>query len=109
MSEQKWEFTGIEAGASAIQASVGTTQGLLDEGNTSLKNLAAAWGGSGSEACAPTWTSSCGPEAYQAVQARWDATSAELNTRLRELANRISEARGGMESTEKGVGNLFSG
>ena len=96
MSEQKWEFTGIEAGASAIQASVGTTQGLLDEGNTSLKNLAAAWGGSGSEA-------------YQAVQARWDATSAELNTRLRELANRISEARGVMESTEKGVGNLFSG
>ena len=96
MSEQKWEFTGIEAGASAIQASVGTTQGLLDEGNTSLKNLAAAWGGSGSEA-------------YQAVQARWDATSAELNTRLRELANHISEARGGMESTEKGVGNLFSG
>ena len=96
MSEQKWEFTGIEAGASAIQASVGTTQGLLDEGNTSLKNLAAAWGGSGSEA-------------YQADQARWDATSAELNTRLRELANRISEARGGMESTEKGVGNLFSG
>ena len=86
----------VEAGASAIQASVGTTQGLLDVGNTSLKNLAAAWGGSGSEA-------------YQAVQARWDATSAELNTRLRELANRISEARGGMESTEKGVGNLFSG
>ena len=96
MSEQNWEFAGSEAGASAIQASVGTTQGLLDEGNTSLKNLAAAWGGSGSEA-------------YQAVQARWDATSAELNTRLRELANRISEARGGMELVEKGVGNLFSG
>ena len=96
MSEQKWEFVGIEAGASAIQASVGTTQGLLDEGNTSLKNLAAAWGGSGSEA-------------YQAVQARWDATSAELNTRLRELANRISEAQVGMGLVEKGVGNLFSG
>lgn len=96
MSEQKWEFAGIEAGASAIQGSVGTTQGLLDEGNTSLKNLAAAWGGSGSEA-------------YQAVQARWDATSAELNTRLRELANRISEAGTGMGLVEKGVGNLFSG
>jgi early secretory antigenic target protein ESAT-6 len=96
VSEQKWEFAGIEAGASAIQASVGTTQGLLDEGNTSLKNLAAAWGGSGSEA-------------YQAVQARWDATSAELNTRLRELANRISEAQVGMGLVEKGVGNLFSG
>ena len=96
MSEQKWNFSGIEAGSSAIQGSVGTTQGLLDEGNTSLKNLAAACGGSGSEA-------------YQAVQARWDATSAELNTSLRELANRISEAGANMQSTEKGVGNLFGG
>ena len=96
MSEQKWNFSGIEAGSSAIQGSVGTTQGLLDEGNTSLKNLAATWGGSGSEA-------------YQAVQARWDATSAELNTSLRELANRISEAGANMQSTEKGVGNLFGG
>ena len=96
MAEQKWEFSQIEAGSSAIQGSVGTTQGLLDEGNTSLKNLAAAWGGSGSEA-------------YQAVQARWDATSAELNTRLRELANRISEAGVTMGLVEKGVGNLFSG
>ena len=57
---------------------------------------AGAWGGSGSEA-------------YQAVQARWDATSAELNTSLRELANRISEAGANMQSTEKGVGNLFGG
>ena len=96
MSEQKWEYAVIEAGSIAIQGSVGTTQGLLDEGNTSLKNLAAAWGGSGSEA-------------YQAVQARWDATSAELNTRLRELANRISEAGVTMGLVEKGVGNLFSG
>ena len=96
MSEQKWEFAGIEAGSSAIQGFVGTTQGLLDEGNTSLKNLAAAWGGSGAEA-------------YQAVQARWDATSAELNTRLRELANRITEAVEKMKLTDKGVGNLFSG
>ena len=48
MSQQKWVFSGIEAGSSAIQGAVGTTQGLLDEGNTSLKNLAAAWGGSGS-------------------------------------------------------------
>ena len=96
MSQQKWDFAAIEAASSAIQGSVGTTERLLDEGNTSLKNLAAAWGGSGSEA-------------YQAVQARWDATSAELNTRLRELANRISEAKGFMESTDKGVGNLFSG
>ena len=96
MSEIVYDFARIQALASAIQGSVVTTAGLLDEGNTSLKNLAAAWGGSGSEA-------------YQAVQARWDATSAELNTRLRELANRISEAQVGMGLVEKGVGNLFSG
>lgn len=96
MSEQKWNFSGIEAGSSAIQGAVGTTQRLLDEGNTSLKNLAAAWGGSGSEA-------------YQAVQASWDATSAELNTSLRELANRISEAGANMQSTEQGVASRFSG
>ena len=96
MSEQTWNFAAIEAGSSAIQGAVGTTAGFLAEGNASLKNLAAAWGGSGSEA-------------YQAVQARWDATSAELNTSLRELANRISEASANMQSTEKGVGNLFGG
>lgn len=96
MSEQKWNFSGIEAGSSAIQGSVQTTQGLLDEGKASLAKLADAWGGSGSEA-------------YQAVQRRWDDTSAELNTSLRELANRISEAGVNMQSTEKGVGNLFSG
>ena len=96
MSQQKWDFAAIEAASSAIQGSVGTTQRLLDEGNTSLKNLAAAWGGSGSEA-------------YQAVQARWDATSAELNTSLRELANRISEAGANMQSTEQGVSGMFGG
>lgn len=96
MSEQKWNFSGIEAGSSAIQGSVGTTQRLLDEGDTSLKNLAAAWGGSGSEA-------------YQALQARWAAASAELLAALRELANRISEAGANMQSTEKGVSGMFGG
>ena len=96
MSEQKWNFSGIEAGSSAIQGSVGTTQRLLDEGDTSLKNLAAAWGGSGSEA-------------YQAVQAGWAAASVELLTALRELANRISEAGANMQSTEQGVSARFSG
>lgn len=96
MSEQKWNFSGIEAASSAIQGSVGTTQGLLDEGNTSLKNLAAVWGGSGSEA-------------YQALQAGWDATSAELLTALRELANRISEAGLNMQEREKDVARRFGG
>jgi len=96
VSELVYDFARIQALASAIQGSVVTTAGLLDEGNTSLKNLAAAWGGSGSEA-------------YQAVQRRWDATSGELNTSLKELANRIDEAAAAMLATEGGVGNLFGG
>lgn len=96
MSEQKWNFSGIDAGASAIQGSVQTTQGLLDEGKASLTKLADAWGGGGAEA-------------YQAVQRRWDATSSELNTSLRELANRISEAGGNMQSTENQVTGMFGG
>jgi early secretory antigenic target protein ESAT-6 len=96
MSEQTWNFAAIEAASSAIQGSVGTTAGFLAEGKESLLNLAAAWGGSGSEA-------------YQAVQARWDATSAELNTSLNNLSIRVTDAKDAMQLTEKGVGNLFGG
>lgn len=61
MTEQQWNFAGIEAAASAIQGNVTSIHSLLDEGKQSLTKLAAAWGGSGSEA-------------YQGVQQKWDAT-----------------------------------
>jgi len=95
MSEQAWNFAGIEGGAAAIQGAVSTTQGLLDEGKGSLAKLAEAWGGSGSRA-------------YQAVQQRWDASSAELNSSLQNLATRISEAGQAMSQTESGVTGMFS-
>lgn len=95
MTEQAWNFAGIEAGASSIQGAVQSTQGLLDEGKSSLAKLAAAWGGSGSEA-------------YQAVQRRWDETSAELNTALKALSDRISDASQAMAHTESGVTGMFS-
>lgn len=95
MSEQAWNFTGIEAGSGAIQGAVGTTSGLLDEGKASLAKLAEAWGGTGSDA-------------YQAVQQNWDATSAELNSALQSLAGRISEAGQTMAQTESGVTGMFS-
>lgn len=66
MTEQQWNFAGIEAAASAIQGNVTSIHSLLDEGKQSLTKLAAAWGGSGSEA-------------YQGVQQKWDATATELN------------------------------
>ncbi|MCG7609711.1 hypothetical protein BA059_03750 [Mycolicibacterium sp. (ex Dasyatis americana)] len=95
MTEQVWNFAGIEGGASEIQGAVSTTAGLLDEGKGSLAALASAWGGSGSEA-------------YQAVQTRWDSTSNELNQALQNLAQTISEAGQTMSQTEAGVTGMFA-
>lgn len=95
MTEQLWNFAGIEGGSAEIQGSVSTTAGLLDEGKASLAALSAVWGGSGSEA-------------YQAVQQRWDSTSQELNSALQNLAQTISEASQNMAQTEAGVTSMFS-
>jgi early secretory antigenic target protein ESAT-6 len=95
MTEQVWNFAGIEGGAGEIGATVGTTAGLLDEGKGSLAALASVWGGSGSEA-------------YQAVQMRWDSTSSELNAALQNLAQTISEASSTMAQTEAGVTGMFA-
>jgi len=95
MSDMKYNFAGIEAQSGALLGAVNSTQGLLDEGKQSLTKLAAAWGGSGSEA-------------YQAVQARWDQASLELNQALQNLAQRISEAGQAMAQTESGVSGMFS-
>ncbi|MGK2867983.1 MAG: WXG100 family type VII secretion target [Mycobacterium sp.] len=92
---QVWEFGGIEGGAGEIHGAVGVTQGLLDEGKASLASLASVWGGSGSES-------------YQAVQTRWDSTSAELNAALQNLAQTISEAGSSMQQTEHGVTGMFA-
>ena len=95
MSDQVWNFGGIEGGSSEIQGSVATTAGLLDEGKSSLSNLAAVWGGSGSES-------------YQAVQQRWDSTSTELNSALQNLAQTISEAGQTMAQTKSSVTGMFT-
>ncbi len=95
MSEQLWNFAGIEGGSSEIQGAVATTAGLLDEGKGSLAALASVWGGSGSES-------------YQAVQQRWDSTSNELNSALQNLAHTISEAGSTMQQTESGVTGMFA-
>lgn len=95
MTEQLWNFAGIEGGASDIQGSVATTASLLDEGKGSLAALGAVWGGTGSEA-------------YQAVQMRWDSTSNELNSALQSLASTISESSATMAQTEAGVTGMFA-
>ncbi|AUI39995.1 Esat6/85B fusion protein [macacine betaherpesvirus 3] len=95
MTEQQWNFAGIEAAASAIQGNVTSIHSLLDEGKQPLTKLAAAWGGSGSEA-------------YQGVQQKWDATATELNNALQNLARTISEAGQAMASTEGNVTGMFA-
>jgi 6 kDa early secretory antigenic target len=94
MSEQLWNFAQIEAGSSEIQASVGTTAGLLEEGEGSLANLAGVWGGSGSDS-------------YQQVQQNWNNASNELNQALLNLAHKVSEAGSTMAQTEAGVAANF--
>lgn len=95
MTEQQWNFAGIEAAASTIQGNVSSIHSLLDEGKQSLTKLAAAWGGSGSES-------------YQSVQQKWDDTAQELNNSLQNLARTISEASSAMQSTEGSVTGLFA-
>lgn len=95
MTEQVWQFAGIEGGAQEINQAVVRTDGLLDEGKASLAALASVWGGSGSES-------------YQAVQMRWDSTSAELNAALQNLAQTISESGQNMSQVENGVTGMFA-
>ena len=92
---QKWNFPAIQAGASELNGSVGTVHGLLDEGKASLSRLAAVWGGSGSES-------------YQAVQANWDTTAAELNDALSKLSGTINQAAEAMAHTERGAASGFT-
>jgi early secretory antigenic target protein ESAT-6 len=95
MSEQVWNFAGIEGGSTDILGAVATTNGLLDDGKASLAVLADIWGGSSSQA-------------YQAVQTRWDSTSNELNDALRNLAQTISESGQSMAQTEAGITGMFA-
>jgi early secretory antigenic target protein ESAT-6 len=94
MSNQVWEFVGIDGSSMEMQGYVKQTDGLLDEGKASLAALASVWGGSGSEA-------------YQAVQARWDSTSAELNAALQNLAQTIGNSGQNMKQVEDGVTGMF--
>jgi early secretory antigenic target protein ESAT-6 len=95
MSEQLWNFAGIEGGSAEIHGAVATTAGLLDEGKGSLAALASVWGGAGNEA-------------YTQVQMRWDSTSQELNSALQNLAHTISESGQGMSQTEASVTAMFA-
>jgi early secretory antigenic target protein ESAT-6 len=96
MGQIDYNFGAIEAGAGEIDAAVGRTAGLLDEGKGSLARLQGAWQGEGSDS-------------YQATQMRWDNNSAELNAALQSLAHAIRNAGTTMGSTEQNVTGMFAG
>jgi 6 kDa early secretory antigenic target len=96
MGQIDYNFPAIEAGAGEIDAAVGRTAGLLEDGKGSLSRLQGAWQGEGSES-------------YQATQMRWDNNSAELNAALQSLAHAIREAGTTMGTAEGSVTGMFTG
>jgi 6 kDa early secretory antigenic target len=96
MTEQMWNFAGIEAGSGDILSQAAAIEGLLDEGEESLGRLKSAWDGAGAGA-------------YQAVQTNWQQKSSDLKNSLQNLAHTITEAGQAMASTERGVQGMFGG
>jgi early secretory antigenic target protein ESAT-6 len=93
---QKWGFGEIYAGVGEIHAAKGTTDGLLDEGKSTITRLQSAWEGD----AANDWAT---------LQMRWDASSTELNEALRNLGDKVQQAAEDMEHTERAVQGSFQG
>ncbi len=93
MSEQLWNFAGIEGGSSEIMGAVEPPPASSRRARARLR------------CCSPSgWPSQ---DAYTQVQMRWDTTSNELNSALQNLAHTISEAGQTMGQTEAGVTGMF--
>ena len=75
MTEQLWNFAGIEGGAGEI---AGCRRRPPRACSTRARVRSRRW---------PRCGAARGSEAYQAVQMRWDSTSAELNAALQNLAH----------------------
>jgi ESAT-6 family protein len=78
---QNFNFSSVDEAIAAIAANTANIQSLLDQGQQALTELAAVWGGSGSEA-------------YMATQQIWDQNASELNDALDNLNNAITAGCG---------------
>ena len=94
MPEMLYNFGGIEGGAGDLDGSVGQTQGLLDEGRSSLARLAGQWEGDASMS-------------WQEAQIRWDTNSTELNQALQNLAHAVRDAGQTMSHVNQGIAGSF--
>lgn len=94
MSEQSWNFTGIDGSSGQMEKAAKDTEDHLAEANASLHRLKDAWAGSGQGA-------------YEAVQLDWDKKSQALNDALRALKTATAEAGQAMSQTENHVAGMF--
>lgn len=94
MSEQSWNFGGIEGSAAQLESASKATEDHLAEANASLHRLKDAWAGAGQGA-------------YEAVQMDWDKKSQTLNDALRALKQATAEAGQAMSQTENAVTGMF--
>ncbi|WP_018023338.1 WXG100 family type VII secretion target [Corynebacterium ulceribovis] len=77
MSDQiRYEFAGIETGASDIDGTVTKINGLLDDLKTDLKPMVDTWEGSSATA-------------YTEAQQKWDTAAADLNSVLSTIATAV--------------------
>ena len=95
MTVGQWDFAAVEAAAAEIAGAVQVTAALLDETREVLAKLAPIWGGAGSEA-------------YRQLQSRWDSTSVDLNSSLRNLAATLSDVVDAARHDERGIDGMFS-
>ncbi len=70
------------------------TQGLLEEGRSSLTRLAGQWVGDASMS-------------WQEAQNRWDVNSNELNLALQSLAHAVRDAGQTMSHVNRGIAGSF--
>jgi 6 kDa early secretory antigenic target len=91
-----YNFAGIEAGAGELDGAVGQTNGLLEEGRSSLARLAGQWEGEASMS-------------WQEAQTRWDTNAFELNQALQSLAAAVRDGGEYMMHTNRGIGQSFTG
>jgi 6 kDa early secretory antigenic target len=92
--EMLYNFGGIEGGAGDLDGSVAQTQGLLEEGRSSLSRLAGQWEGDASIS-------------WQEAQNRWDVNSNELNQALQSLAHAVRDAGQTMSHVNQGIATSF--
>jgi early secretory antigenic target protein ESAT-6 len=83
----KVTFGSITDAASSVRSTAGNVQGQLDELRAHVARVAQTWDGAAQQS-------------YQARQAEWDRTAADLHTVLGQIASALETAAENYQATE---------